>query len=274
MTSNSLKEIDNLVFEFLKEPIETKALNILRCARSHNMFSLGVFLGKYFIERFAYNIDILDEQSIMLYYNNNHKEAFDIHDKALSFRGLDQDKSWKILFNQHFSINSIEDNYIFYNADVVQSILSRKQNPLPRVSFSVTTCKRFNLFEKTMNSFLNCCLDVHLIDFWLCVDDNSSEEDRNKMKKLYPFFTFYFKTREEKGHPRSMNIIRDTVKTPFLIHSEDDFKFFSKRNFISDSLDVLNSDSALGQCLFNKNYAEIESDIDKKGVVFKTTNSV
>ena len=121
------------------------------------------------------------------------------------------------------------------------------------VSFTITTCKRFDLFEKTINSFLNCVKDLYLIDFWYCVDDNSSDEDREKMKRLYPFFTFYFKSKEEKGHPQSLNIIRSIVKTPYILHLEDDWKFFVKRNYITDSLDVLASNAKLGQCLFNKN---------------------
>ena len=48
--------------------------------------------------------------------------------------------------------------------------------------FSITTCKRFDLFEKTINSFIQCCKDVLLIDKWLCIDDNSSDTDREKMK--------------------------------------------------------------------------------------------
>jgi len=39
------------------------------------------------------------------------------------------------------------------------------------------------------------------------------------MRELYPFFTFYLKTREEKGIQISMNIINNyvkDVKTPFL----------------------------------------------------------
>ena len=39
----------------------------------------------------------------------------------------------------------------------------------------MTTCKRFDLFEKTINSILNC-FDVENIDEWFLVDDNSSVE--------------------------------------------------------------------------------------------------
>jgi hypothetical protein len=106
------------------------------------------------------------------------------------------------------------------------------------ILFTITTCKRFDLFEQTMNTILNC-FDIEEIDDFFIVDDNSSEEDREKMKTLYPFCNFYFKTQEEKGHPRSMNIIKNYVKTEYLIHLEDDWKFFVKKDYVKKAKDVL-----------------------------------
>ena len=194
-----------------------------------------MYIGEYLMTKFPYLLDLKDEYSISAYYSNDHNKAFDVLQEGLNMKGLSEEKSWKILFNQHFSIDNVCNRYIFYNENIVQKILEKKQNNLPLVSFTITSCKRFDLFEQTINSFLNCVEDVHLIDNWYCIDDNSSEEDRHKMKMLYPFFTFYLKTNEEKGHPQSMNIIRNLVKTPYLIHLEDDFKFFSKKKYITDS---------------------------------------
>jgi GR25 family glycosyltransferase involved in LPS biosynthesis len=269
----TIEEIDKLCLEFLKNPIENNAINLLRCARSNNMFHLTTYIGKYMLKKFPYLLDVKDEYAISAYYCNDHESAFDNLQEGLELKGLSKDNSWKILFNQHFSIDHVCDRYIYYNKDIVDQIQARKKNNLPLVSFTITTCKRFDLFEKTINSFLNCVKDLNLIDFWYCIDDNSSDEDREKMKTLYPFFTFYFKSKKEKGHPQSLNIIRSIVKTPYILHLEDDWKFFVKRNYITDSLDVLSSNSKLGQCLFNKNYAEIESDIDIKGGKFNTTNN-
>ena len=188
MTSNNLKEINTLTLEYLKNPVENKALNLLRCCRSHSQHSLGVFLGRFLTVKYPYNIDILDEISIMLYYSNKKESAYDIHEKTLEFKGLNQEQSYKIIFNQHFSFESVENRYTSYSHNIVQKILNKKDNEIPLVTFSITTCKRMDLFEKTMNSFLNCCEDILSIDKWICVDDNSSKEDRQKMEKLYPFF--------------------------------------------------------------------------------------
>lgn len=132
-----------------------------------------------------------------------------------------------------------------------------------KIIMTMTTCKRFDLFEKTVNSFIRCCNDIHLIDHFICIDDNSSDSDRENMKRLYPFFTFILKNENEKGHIRSMNIIYDIViSNPSIkqvLHMEDDFMFFSSRNYIGDSKRILENDkNGVMQVLFNRNYAEIE----------------
>jgi GR25 family glycosyltransferase involved in LPS biosynthesis len=268
----SLEQIDTIIHNFILFPSEPNAVNVIRLIRSSNLFHLSVIISEYFISMFPGSTDIKDECAISSYYISNHEKAYDIHEDCLSMKGLSQDRAWRILFNQHFSINEVADRYIFYNKDKINEILNRKQRDFPLVTLTITTCKRFDLFEKTMNSIINC-VDIDQIDFWFCVDDNSSSEDRQKMKDLYPFFEFYFKDIKEKGHPQSMNIIRNYVKTPYLFHLEDDWKFFVKRNYIKDSIDIIESNKLIGQCLFNKNYAEIESDIDIKGGIYHTTNS-
>src|SRR3989344_3604876 len=92
------------------------------------------------------------------------------------------------------------------------------------------------------------------------------------MKEKYPFFNFYFKTELEKGHAKSMNIILKNVHTPYILHLEDDWEFYVKNNFIRNCLEVLNADPKLGQCLFNRNYAET-FDQTIVGGLFHTTPS-
>lgn len=268
----SSEQIETIINKFILSPSEPNAVNLIRLLRSTNLFHLSVIISDYLISMFPGSTDIKDECAISSYYTNNHQKAYDIHEDCLSMRGLSQDRAWRILFNQHFSINQVADRYIFYNKDKINGIINRKQKDFPLVTLTITTCKRFDLFEKTINSLINC-VDINEIDFWFCVDDNSSDEDRQKMKELYPFFEFYFKDITEKGHPQSMNIIRNYVKTPYIFHLEDDWKFFVKRNYIKDAIDIIESNKSIGQCLFNKNYAEIESDVDIKGGIYHTTNS-
>ena len=266
--------LDQLCYNFLKNKTADNILGVLYHLRNQNEFKLSIIISKFFSKYYPDIHEILQEYCIASYYNKDYVNAYTGAKELLKFN-LDENFYNITLFNQHFSINHICDNYIYYNKEKIQYIMTRKQKEFPLVTLTITTCKRFDLFEKTINSVLNC-FDIDMIDYWFCVDDNSSEEDRIKMKKLYPFFTFYFKNYEEKGHPISMNIIRNYVlektKTPYLLHMEDDWKFFDKRNYISDAINVLANNRNLGQCLFNKNYTEKEGDISIKGGEFKVTN--
>lgn len=157
-------------------------------------------------------------------------------------------------------IDYFKDDYIIFPADRIAAINSSHNRK--KIILSITTCKRFDLFSQTINSFINCCKDLDLIDHWLCVDDNSSEGDRQKMRELYPFFEFIFKNENDKGHFSSMNIIYDKVsegKYDYIVHLEDDWHFINRLNYIGDALQILNEDPQVGQVLFNKYYAEVES---------------
>lgn len=150
--------------------------------------------------------------------------------------------------------------------DTLAAPIKWKHEPRPtddvNIFFSITTCKRYDLFERTMNSLLRTWRDKNKIDYFFCVDDNSSKADRDKMRKKYPFFKYYMKGPAEKGHRESMNIIWNKlkeIKPRYWIHMEDDWLFFYEDDYVSRSMNFLNKYEAINihQVLFNRNYAEL-----------------
>lgn len=134
-----------------------------------------------------------------------------------------------------------------------------------KVMLTMTTCKRLDLFQKTVRSILTTWTDLDEVDFFFCVDDASSVEDRKAMATEFPFFTFYMKKSHEKGHRESMNIIwakLAEVKPKYWIHLEDDWLFFRRRSYVKESIDFLTryKDQNIHQILFNRNYAETFND--------------
>jgi GR25 family glycosyltransferase involved in LPS biosynthesis len=164
---------------------------------------------------------------------------------------------------------------------------------------TVTSCKRLELFCRTINSFLNHCRDITLFDRFICIDDNSSAEDRAEMLKLYPFFDFYFKTKEEKGHAQSMNILLELMKhqkkpthsvlpmsdevfktsgtvathVKYVFHLEDDWEFIRRDFYLAKATNILGADYRIGQVLLNHNYAETLQDKDIAGGHKRMTGS-
>jgi len=164
----------------------------------------------------------------------------------------------------------LQTRYVSYPLDIIEKLNQKRKVVYPRITLTMTTCKRFSLFKDTINSFLTCCNDLDKIDRWICIDDNSSEQDRSQMRALYPFFDFIFKRPEEKGHARSLNILLSKIKSPYILHLEDDWVFTEKYDYIAKALDCLESDQKIVQCLFNLNYSETEEHVYYGGSPFTT----
>ena len=160
-----------------------------------------------------------------------------------------------------YNLQNVKDMLFIIQSNKTKTIDNEKNG----ITITMTTCKRFDLFERTVNSFLECCIDKDLITEWIVIDDNSSEKDREKMKELYPFINFIFKKTEEKGHVQSMNMFYDLVKTPYMFNMEDDWEFFYKDNYLTRCLKVLSLNEKYGQCLVNKSYGEGNESFESIG---------
>lgn len=147
----------------------------------------------------------------------------------------------------------------------------RKEYVLPKrekidVLLTMTTCKRFDLFERTLHSILHTWTDLDQVDAWFCVDDNSSDEHRKQMKR-YEWIEYYMKSPFEKGHRKSMNLIWNKiqeVKPTYWIHIEDDFVFHVERSYVADAIRGLRETGA-SQIVYNRNYGETIHDYRIEG---------
>ena len=161
-----------------------------------------------------------------------------------------------------------------------------KLHRAPRVMLTITTCKRLDLFEQTMHSILRTWTDFADIDYFFCVDDNSSLEDRLAMQKKFPFFNYYMKTPKEKGHRESMNIIWNKLqelKPTYWIHLEDDWLFLTSEQYVRRGISLLDKyeSQKIHQLVFNREYGLMIQDLDRtsgvlleKGVWLHTQTEV
>jgi hypothetical protein len=217
-----------------------------------------------------YNISLNIIEIIVFYLDYI---PFDLNFNLLYCNFIKKTYSNKRFFNDlhiqkiNKTILKLTDLYSNFNyKDIIQKLVKKNQsnkniNKKIKVFLSITSCKRYDLFEKTINSLLICFKDIHLIDYFFCVDDNSSNDDRNIMIKKYPFFKFYLKKENQKGHLHSMNIIFNKLvelKPKYWIHLEDDWLFFKPFEYVQNSINFLEKykNNNIHQILFNKNYAE------------------
>lgn len=140
---------------------------------------------------------------------------------------------------------------------ITKCLEQNKKDLNNKVTVVMTTCKRYDLFVKTVDSFIEMCTDIDIyVSDVIVIDDQSSDEDIDKMRTNYPFLTIIRKDVKNKGHAKSMNMIVDLVKTQYFMILEDDWEFVSKDKYITKCLDVLSSNEKIGQTLINLNYAE------------------
>lgn len=197
---------------------------------------------------------IYEELCIAYYYIGDKKKSFECLEKIFTLRPrdsqiLERSISNKLLYEKEYTEESWKPSI---NSKVSDSVE-------PVVTFTITTCKRLDLFIRTMESFMRSCVDKHLIKEFICVDDNSSEHDRKIMQEKFPFFRYIFKSPEDKGHAKSMQIItREAVKTPYIFHMEDDWLIINPI-FLSDLIEIMIESDEFGvkQVCINKNYREI-----------------
>ena len=198
-----------------------------------------------------------------LFTNLNEKIKLLLDDRNTSFNIQNIEKLWNIIYSKIEKSDFLKTERKIIKNRLVGKMNERRRNKEKvNILLTMTTCKRYDLFERTINSILSTWKDIDKVDYWFCVDDNSSDSDKCKMLSEYPFFYFYFKNRFEKGHMNSMNIIYNRLvelKPKYWIHIEDDFLFYDRDYYISKSikgLELLN----VNQILFNRNYGETIKD--------------
>lgn len=257
------------------------------------------YKDKLFVTSLYYNNMLEYYNSISAFYINDKKSGYECVKKIIINKKIENNKYILTINNLQYYLNELKqdnnteelfnkltDAYIINKNDVVnsntvniwnilleknKSILTNpicynhKEEKFPKIIITFTTCKRLDLFKQTVNSILNTWLDKDKIDYWYCVDDNSSIEDREYMIRNYPWIKYYMKSEEEKGHRTSMNIIwkkLKELKSKYWIHMEDDFLFYKKMNYIEESikgLEITKKDN-VKQILFNRNYGETIQD--------------
>lgn len=254
---------DYLSKKILTEGREADIIQLVKLFNASKLYNLALVVAKKYTEIFPRSIDLGIEYARTLNNVRRFSRCARVCQQLLKFP-LSVEYQTVILSMKKTADSYLTNRYISYDSKrvetIVREIAIRGEDTskfTPFITISITSCKRFSLFTQTINSFIACCTDLHLVKQWICIDDNSSEEDRVAMCKLYPFIMFYMKRPQSKGHPQSMNLIAQLVSTPYLFHLEDDWSFVEKRPYLTECLDVLNSNSQIGQCLINRNYAEI-----------------
>lgn len=226
----------------------------VRKLRLEGLNCVGLYWAEKFIQYYPKSIGLLEDLVMLRYVNGDVKGAYECANNILKLRPKNSDTCDRAIYNKKLVI----DKYISEQWSPIRNFPNILPN-IKLITLTITCGRRLELFLQTLESFFRCCSDPWLIAKFICVDDNSSKEDRIIMKERWPFLTFINKTEETKGHFSSMQILRDVVDTKYMFHLEDDWLFYNEI-CLSELLEILDDDNKIGQVLVNRNYTESPSD--------------
>lgn len=262
--------------------------HIVRMLRQDARFAAGWHLAEMarslppetddvlFVNKDAYGFRMIDEASICAFYLGHFGQSFELSCEALEMIGPDHPDAGRITKNAEFAQDKLLERAC-QPAPVLRQAYAaslRGKSQQNGITVTITSAMRSQLFRRTVDSFLYCCLDKDLIDRWICVDDGTDDTEFKALKSEFPFFEWYrCEDKGGKGHARSMNFLLDMVQTPYWLHLEDDWDFFLPANYIERSIDLLDHRSDLSQVLFNRNYAQDLAEIHLLGGAPRETDT-
>jgi hypothetical protein len=120
------------------------------------------------------------------------------------------------------------------------------------ITFTITSCDRIDLLEKTLNSFMS--INNYEIDEFIMSDDSGNEEISNHLKTKYGDKFKIISNNPKVGLSKSIDNLFSSAKNEFIFHCEDDWMFDTNLNLINDSLSILNENPDIHQVSVRHNY--------------------
>ncbi len=137
------------------------------------------------------------------------------------------------------------------------------------VSLVITSCGRFDLLEKTLDSFFE--YNTFPIKKIIITEDSTEGKKLEKVLSKYKNQNFKMIINEKRlGQMKSIDKAYSEVDTEYIFHCEDDWKFF-KNGFIEKSMKLLEEDEKIlivggrAKKEFKEGYFFDEEYIDKDG---------
>jgi len=111
------------------------------------------------------------------------------------------------------------------------------------VTFVLTSCCRFDLLERTIDSFMKN--NDYPICEYIMIDDGEDKEQHNQIKAKYNG-QFKLILEGHLGHPACVDRVYKEVKTEYVFHCQDDWEFENGGGFIQQSMEILEEYKNIG----------------------------
>jgi hypothetical protein len=140
-----------------------------------------------------------------------------------------------------------------------------------RVTVCLASCNRFDLLEKTLDTFFG--LNTYPIERFIITEDSTISEMKNKILSKYSDKIEFIFNETNLGPFVTFDNMYKSITTPFIFHCEDDWSFAGNANFMQHSMDILEENSNIHQIWIRKdidwNWVETEVHSTKSNVNFR-----
>ncbi|MEB3064605.1 hypothetical protein [[Mycobacterium] zoologicum] len=215
------------------------------CFPDEDLFVLG-----YFAEIYAWRA--VDEQAVCASWIGRHIEAFALGRQLLARADLPDSDRQRIAANRDFSVPTMIEVASPYSETLVQSLTATPRHS--EVTVSLIAGPDLQTTEQTLNSFLNCCLDVSRIGHFLVLDTGLSPADRAQLRKRYGFLKFA-RGRSGGGPGAQLAQLHAQIRGRFWLHLGQGWRFFAPENYLTRLTAVLDADPRVFQVGINLNDA-------------------
>jgi len=203
-----------------------------------------------FVPRYAdvYAWRATDEQAVCASWIGKHAEAFTLCRHLLARPDLPDPDRQRIAANRDVSVPAMLEAASPYPQALVQSLAADPGQA--EVTVSLIAGPDREATEQTINSFLNCCLDVSRVGRFLVLDTGLSTPDRTKLRKRYGFLEFARRRSSDKPAPQ-LGQLRAQIDGRFWLHLGEGWRFFAPENFITRLTAVLDAEPQVFQVGIN-----------------------
>jgi tetratricopeptide (TPR) repeat protein len=189
-----------------------------------------------------------DEQATCAFWIGKHAEAFTLCRGLLARSDIPDPDRQRIAANRDFSVPAMIEAATPYPEALVQSLTA---NPgTAEVTVTLIAGPNRHTTEQTINSFLNCSLDVSRVGRFLLLDTGLSTPDRELLQQRYGFLKFADAIAGDKPAAQ-LSALRAQIDGRFWLHLGEGWRFFAPDNYITRLTAVLDTEPEVFQVGIN-----------------------
>ncbi len=201
-----------------------------------------------FVGEDIYTWQANDEQAVCAHWIGRHQEELTLNRRMLARSDLPDGDRRRIIENRDACAPTLIEAAASYPAALARSLVAGPRDA--EVVVSMVAGHDLARMEQTLNSFLNCCMDVSRVGRFLVVESGLSAQDRANLLERYGFLGF---CHAEPGDVTGAQLarIRDQIDGRFWLHLHEGWRFFAHESLITRLTAVFDAEPQVYQVGIN-----------------------